>query len=42
MFKFAYTKVLQGSIDLSNIYFPTGVYGSSLDVEARASLWRAG
>lgn len=39
---FAYTRVLQGSIDLSNIYFPEGTQGAVLDVEARASLWRAG
>ena len=38
----AYTKVLQGSIDLANLYFPTGVYGRSMDVEARAALWRVG
>ncbi len=25
--KFAYTRVMQGSIDLSNMYFPDGVYG---------------
>lgn len=40
--KYAYTKVLQGSIDLASVVFPPNVYGRELDVEARGSLWRAG
>ena len=41
-FQEAYTKVLQGSINLADVVFPPGVYGRSLDVEARSALWRSG
>ncbi|RNA02064.1 Xaa-Pro aminopeptidase [Brachionus plicatilis] len=40
--KLAYTKVLQGSINLAKVVFPTGVYGRSVDVEARKELWKSG
>lgn len=40
--KLSYTKVLQGSIDLAKIIFPPGVYGRSIDVEARKDLWKSG
>lgn len=39
---FAYTKVLQGMVNLGAMIFPPGTYGSSLDVAARSPLWRAG
>lgn len=38
----AYTKVLQGSIDLAKVVFPIGVYGREIDVEARHPLWNVG
>ncbi|CAF0783175.1 unnamed protein product [Brachionus calyciflorus] len=40
--KDAYTRVLQGSINLASIVFPPGVYGRELDVEARSALWKVG
>lgn len=39
---YAYTRVLQGSIELANIVFPHGVYGSTIDVVARSPLWSVG
>lgn len=36
----AFTRVLQGHIDLATIRFPKGTSGAQLDVLARASLWR--
>ncbi len=38
----AYTRVLQGSINLADMVFPDGILPSILDVEARLPLWRAG
>lgn len=40
---YAYTRVLQGSINLANVVFPNNlVYGRTLDLEAREPLWRSG
>ena len=36
----AFTRVLQGHIDLAMIKFPKGTSGAQLDVLARAALWR--
>lgn len=36
----AFTRVLQGHIDLATIRFPEGTIGAQLDVLARAALWR--
>ena len=38
----AYTKVLQGSTDLASLIFPYDVNSRLIDVQARASLWKAG
>ncbi|CAF1494788.1 unnamed protein product [Adineta steineri] len=40
--KRAYTRVLQGVLDLAEAVFPTGTYGRSLDHLARMSLYRDG
>jgi Xaa-Pro aminopeptidase len=40
--KRAYTRVLQGILDLADAVFPTGTYGRSLDHLARMSLYRDG
>lgn len=38
----AYTKVLQGSIDLAKLVFPQGLYGGQIDAITRRSLWKSG
>ncbi|PZO64213.1 MAG: X-Pro aminopeptidase [Paracoccus denitrificans] len=38
----AYTRVLQGLINLSRLRFPKGVAGRDIDAVARAALWSAG
>jgi len=40
--KEAYTRVLMGAIDLAMTVWPEGLYGSDLDVRARAPLWQHG
>ena len=37
-----YTLVLKGWIDLAQVHFPRGTYGSQLDVLARAPMWERG
>lgn len=38
----AYTHVLMGSVDLALTVWPEGLYGSDIDVRARAPLWQKG
>ncbi|EDQ85846.1 uncharacterized protein MONBRDRAFT_34091 [Monosiga brevicollis MX1] len=40
--KMAFTRVLKGHIALSNLRFPPGTNGRTIDPFARASLWEAG
>uniref|UniRef100_A0ABM0MA35 Xaa-Pro aminopeptidase 1-like n=1 Tax=Saccoglossus kowalevskii TaxID=10224 RepID=A0ABM0MA35_SACKO len=38
----AYTRVLQGAIDLSRSIFPEGTWGRDVDIHARQQLWNNG
>lgn len=38
----AYTRVMQGSVNLASMVFPDGILPNILDVEARLPLWRVG
>ncbi|XP_033756738.1 xaa-Pro aminopeptidase 1-like [Pecten maximus] len=40
--KECFTRVLKGHINLSNVVFPNGVKGHSLDTLARTALWESG
>ena len=40
--KRAYTRVLQGVLDIADVVFPVGTYGQSLDYLARMHLFKDG